>query len=172
MPQAWTNHRERYERAGIPEKPPFATKPQVARQMLKRAFDAHVPAAWVTGESVYGDDRRLRVWLEEREHAYVLAVSGKEYVWHVWQQHQVNTVLATLPPDVWTRLSAGAGTKGLRWYAWRWLPLAHPRHPAWRRWLWVRRSVSDLMDLTASVVFAPHARSLETVVRVAGTGGP
>jgi hypothetical protein len=79
--------------------------------MLKRAFDAQVPAACVTGDSVYGDDRRLRVWLEERAQAYVLAVSGKEYVWRGWQQYQVKTLLATLPPDGWTRLSAGAGTK-------------------------------------------------------------
>ncbi len=81
---------------GVPEKQPFATKPQLARQMLERAFDAQVPAAWVTGDSVYGDDRRLRVWLEEQEHAYVLAVSGKEYVWRGWQQHQVKTILAAL----------------------------------------------------------------------------
>ena len=169
VPQAWTNDRERCERAGIPEKHPFATKPQLARQMLQRAFDARVPGAWVTGDSVYGDDRRLRVWLEEREQAYVLAVSGKEYVWRGWQQHQVKTVLATLPPAGWTRLSAGTGTKGLRWYEWRWLPLAHPLHPTWRRWLLVRRSLSDLTDLTAYVVFAPHESSLETVVRVAGS---
>jgi len=169
VPQAWTNDRERCDRAGMPEKHPFATKPQLARQMLQRAFDARVPAAWVTGDSVYGDDRRLRVWLEEREQAYVLAVSGKEYVWLGWRQHQVKTVLATLPPDGWTRLSAGVGTKGLRWYEWRWLPLAPPMHPAWRRWLLVRRSLSDPTDLTAYVVFAPHGSSLEAVVRVAGS---
>jgi SRSO17 transposase len=137
--------------------------------MLKRAFDARVPGAWVTGASIYGDDRRLRVGLEEREQAYVLAVSGKEYVWRGWQQHQVKTVLAALPPDGWTRLSAGAGTQGLRWYEWRWLPLAHPMHPTRRRWLLVRRRLSDLTDLTAYVVFAPHESSLETVVRVAGS---
>ena len=142
---------------------------QLARQLLTRAFDAQVPAAWVTGDSVYGDDRRLRVWLEARAQAYVLAVSGKEYVWRGWRQHQVKTVLATLPPDGWTRLSAGAGTKGLRWYEWRWLPLAHPMLPAWRRWLLVRRSLSDPTDLTAYVVFAPHESSLEAVVRVAGS---
>jgi hypothetical protein len=62
----------------------------------------------------------------------------------------------------------GAGAKGLRWYEWRWLLLAQPMHPAWRRWLWVRRSVSAPTDLTASVVFAPHESSLE-VVRVAGS---
>ena len=72
------------------------TKPQLARQMLERAFDAGVPAAWVTGDSVYGDHRRLRGWLEEQAHAYVLAVSGKEYVWHAGRQHQVKTLVATL----------------------------------------------------------------------------
>lgn len=169
IPQVWTNDRERCERVGLPEKHPFATKPQLARPMLERAFDAKVPAAWVTGDSVYGDDRRLRVWLEEREQAYVLAVSGKEYVWRGWRQHQVKTVLATLPSDGWMRLSAGAGTKGLRWYEWRWLPLAQPLSPAWRRWLLVRRSVNDPTDLTAYVVFAPHGSALEEVVRVAGS---
>ena len=81
----------------------------------------------------------------------------------------MQTVLATLPPDGWTRRSAGAGTTGRRWEEWRWLPLAHPRHPAWRRWLLVRRSVSDLTDLTAYVVFAPHESALEAVVQVAGS---
>jgi hypothetical protein len=140
--------------------------------MRKRAFDAKGPAAWGTGDSVYGDERRLRVWLEEREQAYVLAVSGTEYVWRGWQQPQVQTVLATLPPDGWPRLSAGAGAKGLRWYAWRWLPLAHPIPPAWCRWLLVRRSLSAPTALTSSVVFAPAGSSLAAVVRVAGSRGP
>jgi len=114
VPQAWRNDRARCECAGMLAKHPFATKPQLARQMLKSAFEAKVPATWVTGDSVYGDDWRLRGWLEEQAQTYVLAVSGKEYVWRGWQQHQVQTVLATLPPDGWTRLSAGAGTKGRR----------------------------------------------------------
>jgi SRSO17 transposase len=168
-PQAWTNDPARCACAGIPEKHPFAMKPQLARQMLKRACEAKVPMAWVTGDSVYGDGRRQRMWLEEREPAYVLAVSGKEYVWRGWQQSQVKTVLATLPPDGWTRLSAGAGSKGLRWYEWRWLPLAQPMRPTWRRWLLVRRSVNDPTDLTAYVVFALRGCALETVVRVAGS---
>lgn len=81
LPQEWTNDAERCKRAGVPPERTFATKPQLARQMLERAFAAGVPAAWVAGDSVYGDNRRLRVWLEEHAHAHVLAVSGKEYVW-------------------------------------------------------------------------------------------
>jgi SRSO17 transposase len=78
VPQAWTHDKERCTRAGIPEERTLATKPQLARQMRERAFDKGVPAAWVTGERVYGDHRSLRLWLEEDHHAYVLAVSGKE----------------------------------------------------------------------------------------------
>ena len=64
-------------------------------------------APWVTGDSVYGDDRRLRTWLESHERAYVLAVSGKEYVWLGWRQRQVKTILAALPADAWTRAVRG-----------------------------------------------------------------
>ncbi len=81
LPAEWTADRERCRRAGIPTARAFATKPTLARQMLARAFAAGVVLAWVTGDCVYGDDRRLRQWLEGRSQAYVLAVSGKETVW-------------------------------------------------------------------------------------------
>jgi SRSO17 transposase len=169
LPQEWTDDRDRCRQAGVPEDQCFATKPQLARQMLQRALATGTPAKWVTGDSVYGDDRRLSLWLEAQPHACVLAVSGKEYVWIGWQQRQVKTFLATLPEEGWTRLSAGDGAKGSRWYDWHWRPLAEPVDPTWRRWLLVRRSVSDPTELRGYVVFAPHDTSLEEVVRVAGT---
>jgi SRSO17 transposase len=169
LPQEWTDDRHRCRQAGIPEDRRFATKPRLARHMLQRVLAAGGPARWVTGDSVYGDDRRLRLWLETQPQAYVLAVSGKEYVWLGWQQRQVKTILAAVPEDGWTRLSAGDGTKGPRWYDWRWLPLADPLDPGWRRWLLVRRSVSDPTELRGYVVFAPQDTTLADAVRVAGT---
>lgn len=169
LPEAWTGDRARCRQAGIPDDRRFLTKPQLAREMLARAFAAGIPATWVTGDSVYGDDRRLRMWLEAQPQAYVLAVSGKEYVWLGWQQRQVKTLLAALPEEGWTRLSAGDGTKGPRWYDWRCLPLAEPLEPGWCRWLLVRRSVSDPAALTAYVVFARQETTLDEVVPVAGT---
>jgi SRSO17 transposase len=115
LPQEWTNDPERCRQAGIPEDRGFATKPQLARQLLARAFAAGIPAPWVTGDCVYGDNRGLRLWLEARPQAYVLAVSGKEDVQLGGQQRQVNTILAALPEESWTRLSAGNGTTGPRW---------------------------------------------------------
>ena len=45
LPKAWTNAPQRCTRVWIPASCPFATKPQLARQMLERAFTAGVPAA-------------------------------------------------------------------------------------------------------------------------------
>ena len=137
--------------------------------MLTRAFGAGVPAKWVTGDCVYGNDRRLRLWLEAQPQAYVLAVSGREHVWLDGHQRQVKTILAGLPEDGWRRLSAGAGAKGPRWYDWRWLPMAAPLEADWGRWLLVRRRVSEPAELTALVVFGGQATPLEEVVRVAGS---
>jgi SRSO17 transposase len=169
LPKEGAQDRERCTRAGMPQERAFATKPELARRMLERGCEAGVPAPWVTGDSVYGDDRRLRTWLESHERAYVLAVSGKESVWLGWRQRQVKTILAALPADAWTRHSAGAGAQGPRWYDWCWLPWAAPRRPAWRRWLLVRRSVRTPTELTAFVVFAPQATTLAEVVQTAGT---
>jgi SRSO17 transposase len=169
LPQEWTDDRGRCRQAGIPEDRRFATKPQLAQQMLARALAAGVPARWVTGDSVYGDHRPLRRWLEGQPQAYVLAVSGKEYVGLGTQQRQVKAILTSLPAEGWTRLSAGDGAKGPRWYDWRWLPLADPLEPGWHRRLLVRRSLSAPTEVTAYVVFAPHATSLQEVVRVAGS---
>ena len=169
LPEVWTQDSARCAAAGILPDRPFATKPEMARSMLERAFEAGVPAAWVTGDGVYGDNRRLRRWLEKQERAYVLAVSGKESVGVDGLARQVKAVLAALPAEGWTRASAGAGTKGPRCYDWCWLPVTAPLQPDWRRWLLVRRSVSDPTALTAFLVFAPQSTTLAEAVRTAGT---
>jgi SRSO17 transposase len=136
--------------------------------MLQRSFTAGVRLAWLTGDSVYGDDRKLREWLEGRPQAYVLAGSGKESVWINQEQRQIKTLLATLPSAGWARLSAGVGSKGPRWYDWLRVELSEPAQQGWKRWLLVRRSISDPSDLTAYLVFARAATPLTELVRVAG----
>ena len=56
----------------------FATKPELARQMIERALEAGVPFAWVTGDEVYGGNPGLRGWLEEHQIPYVMAVACSE----------------------------------------------------------------------------------------------
>src|SRR5919199_348252 len=79
LPKEWTDDRARCAQAGMPRTRTLQTKPTLAKQMLERAMEAKLPFRWVTGDSVYGDDRRLRRWLEEQKLASVLAVSGKGY---------------------------------------------------------------------------------------------
>lgn len=169
LPKEWTEDRARCEQAGIPAARTLQTKPALARQMLERVFATHLPVRWVTADSIYGDDRRLRLWLEAQDQAYVLAVSGKDYVWIGWRQHRVKTLVAQLPEAGWERLSAGAGTKGPRLYDWLLQPIGTALQEPGRRWLLVRRSIAEPTDLTAYVVFAPVGTALTTLVAVAGT---
>ena len=169
LPKAWTDDRERCRRAGIPDEHEFATKPVLARQMLARAFEAGMTLAWVTGDSVYGDDRALRCWLEERTQAYVLAVSGKERVWLNHAQRQVKAIVADLPSQGWQTLSAGMGSKGERTYDWLCIELSAPPQQGWKRSLLIRRSMSDPSELTGYIVCARAHTTLKELVRVAGT---
>jgi len=178
LPEEWAQDEERRERAGVPEEIGMRTKPLLAKEMLGRALDGGVEAAWVVADSVYGDTRRLGMFLEEKEQPYVLALSGKAHVWAGFRQHRVSKVLQSLrqrePPyegaaqEGWRRLSAGEGSKGPRLYDWLRLPLNPPLQEGFQRWLLVRRSIEDQEDLTAYTVFAPEGAPLEALARAAG----
>ena len=178
LPEEWAEDEERRRRAGVPEEVGFATKPRLARKMLQRALEAEVRAGWVVADSVYGDTRRLGVWLEEHEQAYVMAVSGKAHVWRGFYQPKVGEILDALregtllseeDDEGWKRLSAGEGSKGERLYDWIGLPLNRPLQEGFARWLLVRRSIDDPDELTAYAVFAPEESTLEELARVAGS---
>src|SRR5512135_1258331 len=81
LPKAWTADRRRCAAAAVPADVAFATKPELARRMIERALAARVPFAWVVGDEVYGNDRRLRMWLEQNERPHVLAVKATEPLW-------------------------------------------------------------------------------------------
>src|SRR5918912_909678 len=78
LPEVWVNDPARRDAAGVPAETVFATKPQLGRQMLARAFAAGVPCRWVTGDSVYGADSSLRRIIGRRGRGYVLAVTSAQ----------------------------------------------------------------------------------------------
>jgi SRSO17 transposase len=175
LPQEWAADLLRRQAAGVPETVRFATKPQLARQMLARAFAAGVPRAWVTADTIYGSDRRLRRWLEEQGQPFVLAVPCNEPLWWQGPRHvRADQIAGALPQEAWRRLSAGDGAKGPRVYDWAWTPLWRfqplPADQVWGHGLLVRRSLSDPTEMAYYVVFAPRdTTGLEEVVGVAGT---
>lgn len=54
--------------------------PSSPRRMIERALDTGVPAAWATGDEIYGNNPHLRTTLERRQLGYVLAVSSTDRV--------------------------------------------------------------------------------------------
>ncbi len=160
--------------AGVPEAVEFATKPELARRMLERALDGGVPCAWVAGDEVYGGDRRLRVWLESRGQAFVMAVAKDEPLW--WQGRQykrADEIAQGLPTQSWRKYSAGAGAKGERLYDWALAPRWRLQMTAQERrfgyYLLVRRSLDEKRELAYYVVYAPRSQATRQVLaKVAG----
>jgi SRSO17 transposase len=122
----------------------------------------------VTGDAVYGNEGKLRRWLEEQRVAHVLGVSGNHYIWLGLRQQQVATVVQQVPRKAWQRVSAGNGSKGPRWFDW-----AAWRFPCvergWQRWLGRRRKGDKPTEVADYRVFARARTSLAEVVKVAGT---
>jgi SRSO17 transposase len=116
LPEEWAADGARRARAKVPADVQFATKPELARQMLEGAFAAGVVCAWVTGDSIYGGDRRLRLWLEEQRPWFVLGIAKNEPLWCEFEQKRADEWAATVPDDAWQRLSCGNGAKGPREY--------------------------------------------------------
>lgn len=168
LPKEWADDAERRREAGVPDAVAFATKPALARQMLVRAFAAAVPAAWVTGDEIYGNDGELRRWLEGEGRPYVLAASCNHAVWHDGKQERADTLIASLPDAAWGTLSCGAGAQGERLYDWCCLCLPYEAATGMAHWLLARRNRSDATELAYFRVFGPATVSLEEVVRVAG----
>jgi SRSO17 transposase len=175
LPEAWCADTARRDEVAIPEDVVFATKPVLARQMIERALDAGVPCAWVLGDEVYGSDHKLRAALERREQAYVLTVRSNEQFWAVRDKktgwYPAAELADACPASAWQCLSAGAGSKGERFYDWRRVPLARrgrAAQPHGQHWLLIRRHRQDPDDVAYYVAFAPANTSLATLARVAG----
>jgi SRSO17 transposase len=167
LPEEWTDDPERCEAAGIPEGTAFSTKIRLARAMLERAFAAGVPAAWVTGDEVYGT-WELRRWLEDEKRPYVLAVRANQYVWSGPRQSTVAVLAKALPSRAWHKVTIAAGSKGPRRYAWGWLVINSDLGPAWRRWLLVRKSLDGPDDLAYYIAAGPGRTALTRLAMTAG----
>ncbi len=168
LPKEWTDDPKRCAKAGVPKGTAFATKPRLARQMLERAFRAGAPAAWVTGDEVYGSDGDLRRWLEQERRPYVLAVRSNQSVWVGSRQVRVGELAASLPDRSWHEITIAAGSKGPRRYAWAWQPVNHDLGPKWRRWLLVRKSLDGRGELAFYLAAGPARTTLTRLAQAAG----
>src|SRR5487761_1275773 len=146
LPEEWAADAERRRAAAVPEGTEFATKPELARRMIGRALQAGAPCNWVAADEVYGNNSKLRQWLEER---------------------RVDTIAQSLPHLAWERISAGSGSKGERLYDWT--LIRGWQEDGWSHGLLVRRSIEEKPEHAYYRFYAPTRKAtLETLVRVAG----
>jgi SRSO17 transposase len=167
LPRSWTGDENRRQEAAVPDELRFATKPQLARQMIERALDAGAPAAWAAGDEVYGDNPKLRAALEARGLGYVLAVSCTHRVPTAAGPQPADQLARKIPRRAWQKLSAGRGAKGHRWYDWAQVAIT-TGSPAGHQHLLIRRNRAT-GELAYYRCYSPCPVPLSTLVRVAGS---
>jgi SRSO17 transposase len=155
LPRAWTDDPVRRAEAGVPEEARFATKIELAKGMLERAFDAAVPARWVTGDAFYGRSHGLRRWLEERDRAYALMIPKTTAVEYQGRRERAEQVGQRLSPDVVD--------------PWVCLELSDACADGRRRWLLIRRDAGDPNECAYFLAYGPAETEESALIRVCTT---
>jgi SRSO17 transposase len=129
LPEGCAADEEHRELAGVPEEVMFATKPQLAGDLLDRAHGLGIRAAFVAGDEVYGG-RQLRRSIRQGGMGYVLAVRANHVV-SIGSGRAVTAAAAArlIPARAWHRMRTGSGTKGTRHYDWAMLQVASDDTP-------------------------------------------
>ena len=159
-------------KAQVPDAIGFATKPEIACDLIGKALDAGVPCAFVLADAVYGSDSRLRRMLEGRGQPYVLAVRSNHCLRFIGEDGFVQTDPATLADALeakaWSSHAAGEGSKGLRLYDWARISLPWTCDPGFERFLLIRRSRRAPAERAYYFCFVPAGAALAELAAVAG----
>ncbi len=160
----------RRRRGGVPEGLGFATKPQLAAELLGGIHAAGVlPFGWVTADAAYGDCHDLRQLIDQLGRWYVVEVSSTAEVYQrdpAWQVPArrggrgrppsrprptptsapavlVREVVGGLAASAWVRHRVTEGAKGPREYQFARVRVVEKRHraPGPEGWLLARRPV-------------------------------
>ncbi|MFG3715774.1 IS701 family transposase [Micromonospora sp. NPDC047730] len=172
LPASWTDDRDRCRAAGVPDDIEFATKSELAAEMITAALDAGVPAGWAAADEAYGNSAAFRAHLREHQLGHVLAVSRSHLVPLDGGKTRIRAdrIAADLPVSAWQRRSAGAGSKGPRFYEWAWLDdVCTDADPddGGRHSLLIRRNTTT-GELAFYRCWTPRPATLAQLVRVAG----
>jgi SRSO17 transposase len=167
LPREWTEDPTRCAEAGIPETAEFATKIELAKRMLKRAFEADVPAKWVVADSFYGRSHGFRSWLEKRGRPYAVMVPKTNAVRCQGRRKKIERLAELLPKEAWATIPAAEEDSGEK-RPWEWACLELSVDPAkgMQRWLLIRRSPEDPEDLAFYQAYGPEGTPTHELVKV------
>jgi SRSO17 transposase len=156
IPAEQARDAERKAAVGIPADREFKTKPALAIELLADQLAAGVDLPWCAGDSVYGQDPKLRTFCQEHRIGYVLGISCSfPVVLPSGRKVRADATLKMITPRMWTITGQG------RW-AWAWLATADPEQH-----LLIRRSLTTPVDLDFFTCYVPENRPVTLGVLVA-----
>jgi SRSO17 transposase len=157
---------------GLPPGLVFRTKGQLAIDICAEALAGGVRFDFLCGDEVYGNSTGLREFCEDHGQGYVLRVRSSFHLVLAGGGAAVTCAQAARALGTqarrWEVRSAGAGSKGARWYAWALLATASPAHH-----LLIRRHLKT-GELAFHYCFVPAGQPVTKtrLIRAAGLRWP
>jgi SRSO17 transposase len=125
LPREWTRSRKRCNKAGVPRAVRFATRHELALQMLDE-HGGELPHCWVTGDDEMGRSSHFRQQLRSRGERYLLAVPSNTLVRDLLNEPRrggggsrrrgpfvrAEAWRAGLPEEAWETVEVRDGEKG------------------------------------------------------------
>ena len=124
LPKSWTEDRQRCRAAGVPEPIAFATKPQIALQLMEQALVSPLARAPVLADSAYGINGEFRDGLRKLGMTFCLQIDPRQLMG--WTQPPKVEKLrkrwrvATNAPPLKSLFDLFAREPSVRWHACSW----------------------------------------------------
>ena len=134
LPQAWTADTVRCRQAGVPEKTPFRTKPELALDLIDRLLAWGLRRQPLLADAGYGNSTGFRAGLARRGLQYMVGVESNTAVWdkptarvqpcrrtgrgrprcpyYQGQPMALRELAAALPSQAWRTITWRQGTQG------------------------------------------------------------
>jgi SRSO17 transposase len=202
LPEEWfdEDHRERWEKCGIPDDTPFKTKPALALEMLEAVVDeGTLDFRWVACDEAYGRDPIFLDGVAKLGFWYFAEVPHSTRVWETrpqtavpeWVGHgrrptkerlvagepaskRVDEIAAAVPVGEWKPYLIKEGSKGpmVAEFAFRRVVEVRDELPGREVWLVLRRSLGKEPELKTYLSIAPADTPHTELVRIAGMRWP
>lgn len=202
LPEAWfdEDHRERWERCGIPDDTRFKTKPALALEMLQAIATEGSPRfQWVTGDEDFGRNPEFLDGVAALDRWYFVEVPHNTRLWMkrpktgipAWSGHgpkptreralphepapqRVDELAAEIAPDEWTPYVIKEGSKGpmVAEFVFKRGVAVRDELPGPDVWIVFRRSLGDDPELKVYLSNAPAEAPSAELVRIAGMRWP
>src|SRR6476660_6332224 len=81
LPQDWAKDVERRSKVGVPEDISFKTKPEIALDQIRQAYEACLPHGVALMDAAYGNDAKLRTGISALGLTYAAGIQSNTLVW-------------------------------------------------------------------------------------------